>query len=72
MYGSADITNACNLKCSHCYWWKNWKPSNELSPGQWRMIVREKFKKARVFRVALTGGEPLLRPEVIEVFTEEL
>ena len=72
MYGSADITNACNLKCSHCYWWKNWKPSNELSPGQWRMIIREKFKKARVFRVALTGGEPLLRPEVIEVFTEEL
>lgn len=72
IYGSADITNACNLKCRHCYWWKNWKPSNELTPGQWRTIIREKFKKARIFRVALTGGEPLLRPEVIEIFNEEL
>lgn len=72
IYGSADITNRCNLKCKHCYWWKNWKSSNELSPEQWRVVIREKFKKTRIYQVALTGGEPLLRPEVIEVFNEEL
>lgn len=71
-YGSADITNRCNLKCKHCYWWKNWEPSNELSPEQWRTVIRERFKKEKLYQIALTGGEPLLRPEIIEVFNEEL
>jgi len=72
IYGSADITNSCNLKCKHCYWWKNWKPSNELSPEQWRTVIREKLKGGNLFQIALTGGEPLLKPETIKVFNEEL
>lgn len=72
IYGSADITNRCNLKCKHCYWWKNRQQHDELTPEQWRHIIREKFKKAKVLQVALTGGEPLLRPDVIEVFEEEM
>ena len=22
-----DITSSCNLKCSHCYWWKEERPA---------------------------------------------
>jgi MoaA/NifB/PqqE/SkfB family radical SAM enzyme len=72
VYASADITNACNLKCKHCYWWKNWKQGRELSPEEWRTVIRNKFVKENVYQVALTGGEPLLRPEVIKVFREEV
>src|SRR6202041_341127 len=35
LFGSADILNACNLKCVHCYWWTTREPTaGELSPEQ--------------------------------------
>lgn len=72
VYGSADITNRCNLRCKHCYWWKGYQKGEELSPDEWRTVINEIFIKNHIFHVALTGGEPLLRPDVVEVFTEEL
>lgn len=72
VFGSADITNSCNLRCKHCYWWQNRKPQKELSPDEWRTTVRENFIKKGVMSVSLTGGEPLLRPDVIEAILEEM
>ncbi|MDH7607517.1 MAG: radical SAM protein [Candidatus Bathyarchaeota archaeon] len=72
VFGSADIVNSCNLKCKHCYWWLNRKPREELSADEWRTIVREKFIKNDVLSISLTGGEPLLRPEVIEAIISEM
>jgi len=72
IYGSADITNRCNLRCKHCYWWKGYEEGEELSADEWRTVIRENFIKNHIFHVALTGGEPLLRPDVIKVFAEEL
>lgn len=71
-YGSADITNYCNLKCSHCYWWVNRRPDEELTAEQWRDVVRKTFKKNHVIHTCICGGEPLLRPDVIDVFLEEM
>ena len=70
-YGSADIINVCNLHCEHCYWWLNRKENEELSVEQWKKIIDEKFKKQHVFIITLVGGEPLLRPDVIELFVNE-
>ncbi|MGD8918120.1 MAG: radical SAM protein, partial [Nitrosopumilaceae archaeon] len=50
-YGSADITNVCNLHCTHCYWWINRKENEELSLDEWKKIIHEKFKKNNVFMV---------------------
>jgi MoaA/NifB/PqqE/SkfB family radical SAM enzyme len=72
VFGSADITNFCNLRCRHCYWWLNRKPHNELSSDEWRVVVRENFVKRDVMSISLTGGEPLLRPDVIEAIIGEL
>jgi MoaA/NifB/PqqE/SkfB family radical SAM enzyme len=72
VFGSADITNFCNLRCKHCYWWLNRKAHRELSPDEWRIIVRENFVKKGITSVSLTGGEPLLRPDVIEAILEEM
>lgn len=73
LYGSADIINVCNLHCSHCYWWKTRKEDkSELSAEEWRKVVRDTFKKNNVYVVTLVGGEPLMRPDVIEVFCEEI
>jgi Fe-coproporphyrin III synthase len=73
LFGSADILNACNLKCVHCYWWTTREPTaGELSPEQWRVVVQSSFKKLRVANVTVVGGEPMLRKNVVQVFSEEL
>ena len=73
IYGSVDVNNICNLHCSHCYWWLNRKDDAEdLSAEQWREIIRSTFKKQRVYVVTLVGGEPTMRPDIIQVFCEEM
>ncbi len=72
-FGSADINNICNLKCKHCYWWINRKDvPDELSAEEWRAIIRNTFKKHHLLQVTIAGGEPMLRPDIIKVFSEEL
>lgn len=70
-YGSADIINVCNLHCTHCYWWLNRKENEELTVEQWKEIIDTKFKKNHVFIITLVGGEPTMRPDVIELFVKE-
>jgi Fe-coproporphyrin III synthase len=74
MYGSVDVINVCNLHCTHCYWWLNRKDDeqNSLTAQDWREIIRKTFKKQHIFVVTLVGGEPTMRPDIIEVFCEEM
>lgn len=60
--GGLDITNRCNLRCSHCYWWRQ-KKTPELDDQQ--MIAFMKSLRNKGLKIIyLLGGEPLLRPEV--------
>ena len=74
LFGSADIINICNLHCTHCYWWLNRKNNEKdgLSTEEWRKIIRNTFKKLGIPIVTLVGGEPTLRPDIIQVFCEEM
>lgn len=73
IYGSVDVNNICNLHCSHCYWWLNRKnDAEDLTAEQWREIIKNTFKKQRVYVVTLVGGEPTMRPDIIQVFCEEM
>ena len=74
LYGSVDVNNICNLHCTHCYWWLNRKEEEkDLSAEQWRQIIKSCFKiRHRIFFVTLVGGEPMLRPDIIEVFCKEM
>src|SRR5215207_10205549 len=73
IYGSVDVNNVCNLHCSHCYWWLNRKnDEKDLSIEDWKKIINEKFKKQHIFVVTLVGGEPLLRPDIIKLFCDEM
>jgi radical SAM protein with 4Fe4S-binding SPASM domain len=56
-YLELQITDACNLRCKHCYIDDN--AHNELSPSQVREVLTE-FEEMQGLRVMLTGGEPLL------------
>jgi MoaA/NifB/PqqE/SkfB family radical SAM enzyme len=59
-----DITNSCNLKCAHCYWWKEERP-DELDDGA--MVSFMKGLRGRGMTAAIIyGGEPMLRPGMCE------
>ncbi len=60
--GGLDITNRCNLRCTHCYWWRQ-KKNPDLSDE--RMVEFMKKLRRKGFKVIyLLGGEPVLRPEM--------
>lgn len=69
IFASFDISNECNLKCIHCYWWKN-RGESGLGAKEWTKIARE-TRAMGILGVALCGGEPLLRLDVVEKLVRE-
>lgn len=53
------ITNACNLKCKHCFMLSGKKLENELTLEDW-MKVLTSFKENGGEFVTFSGGEPLM------------
>ena len=46
--------------------------SEDLSAQDWRIIIANTFKKQKIIVVTLVGGEPTMRPDIIEAFYEEM
>jgi MoaA/NifB/PqqE/SkfB family radical SAM enzyme len=61
-----EITSKCNLNCEHCYWMKSLDSKDELSDEQWREVFIEHKSRGVTFAF-LTGGEPTLRLNVIDL-----
>lgn len=64
------ITNRCNLRCSHCYQ-DDYSGSGELDLSELKKIADEIVetlsKWGKGGDIAITGGEPLLKPEVYSI-----
>jgi radical SAM protein with 4Fe4S-binding SPASM domain len=63
-YLELQITDACNLRCKHCYIDDHVK--NELTPDQVRAALAE-FEAMQGLRVLVTGGEPLMHGSFDEI-----
>lgn len=64
---SIDVTNKCNLRCKHCYFFEQ-DVERELGEDGWYEKLLE-MKKARTIpflQCTWVGGEPLLRKDLIE------
>lgn len=66
-FGSVDVTSDCNLRCEHCYFFEQERVA-QCSLEHWR----EKFERLkadgfRFYQCTWVGGEPLLRPDLIEL-----
>jgi MoaA/NifB/PqqE/SkfB family radical SAM enzyme len=46
--------------------------AEDLTAERWREIIKKTFKKQHVYVVTLVGGEPTMRPDIIQVFCEEM
>jgi len=60
--GGLDITNKCNLRCTHCYWWRQEKKPalNDKQMIDFMKSLRRKGLRS----IYILGGEPLLRPKI--------
>ena len=63
-YLRVSVTKRCNLNCSYCGT-KN-ESGEELTPFQIEKIVKA-FASCGITKVRLTGGEPLMRQDIVEI-----
>jgi radical SAM protein with 4Fe4S-binding SPASM domain len=61
-----EITNRCNLNCFFCRAEANKHLDNELSKVDIFQLFHD-LKKMKTRHVSLTGGEPLIREDVLEI-----
>lgn len=62
-----DITKKCNLRCKHCYHpFEEYSYENELDLWAIKKVVDEAYDMG-VFCIILSGGEPLLRDDILEI-----
>ncbi len=59
------VTYRCNLRCRFCY--VGDKDYQELNSNDLKKILFKIFNDARVPSVSFTGGEPLLRDDIVEL-----
>jgi len=68
-----EVTRACNLSCAYCGSSCGKKPQREeLTIDEWKGVVRqiaEDWKPSDIM-IAVTGGEPLTKPGIFELFQE--
>jgi len=68
-----EVTRTCNLSCAYCGSSCGQKPQrDELTIEEWKGVIRQiagDFKSSDIM-VAVTGGEPLMKPGVMELFQE--
>jgi radical SAM protein with 4Fe4S-binding SPASM domain len=64
---SWNVTRECNMKCSHCYInATEEKLANELSTQEGKDLMDQICKVSKPLLI-LSGGEPLLRPDIYEL-----
>ncbi len=64
-----SLTDRCNLRCTYCMPAEGmpWLPTPDLLTTDELLRVIEVAVAAGITEVRLTGGEPLLRPDVVDV-----
>ncbi len=61
-----DITYACNLRCKHCYATAGKPLEDELTTEE-ALETIDKFDKLGVTIISFSGGEPLVRKDILEL-----
>jgi len=68
--GSLEVTTRCNLRCQHCYIpgeWRANRSDTQLSLGEIKRIL-DQLTDAGCLWLLLTGGEPLLRRDFLDIY----
>ena len=60
-----SVTSRCNLNCFYCHR-EGYSADSELTPDEISDFA-EAFRKLGIRKVKITGGEPLVRKDIIEI-----
>ncbi len=61
-----SITGACNLKCRHCF--MSAPHARHGAPSHEQILnIADQLAECGVFKVGLTGGEPLIREDFLDI-----
>ncbi len=63
---SWNTTNACNMYCDHCYRDAGCKADEELDTAEAKTLL-EQIASAGFKIMIFSGGEPLMRPDIVEL-----
>jgi MoaA/NifB/PqqE/SkfB family radical SAM enzyme len=62
---SFDVTYSCSLNCSYCYYSQT-KPPEQLGEDEMLAKIEEVARNFQIFHATFVGGEPTLRPRLLE------
>jgi MoaA/NifB/PqqE/SkfB family radical SAM enzyme len=62
-----EVTHRCDLRCRMCHHWRLKQGGHEITPAQLEGLLAASRLLAGVKTAVLTGGEPLLRPDLPEL-----
>src|SRR6266496_2037179 len=68
-YLRISVTDRCNLRCVYCMPESGlqWQPRENLLKAEEIATIAEAAAQGGVKRIRLTGGEPLVRPDILEI-----
>lgn len=66
LYGTIELTNACNLKCVHCYG-NDQRGKNSFSIDSIKVLIDQIVEQGGLC-IAFTGGEVLTYPKFEEIY----
>ncbi|XP_052009513.1 molybdenum cofactor biosynthesis protein 1 isoform X3 [Xyrauchen texanus] len=71
-YLRISLTEKCNLRCQYCMPEEGVKltPRSQLITSEEVLTLARLFVQEGVNKIRLTGGEPLIRPDVLHIITE--
>ncbi|XP_007436286.2 molybdenum cofactor biosynthesis protein 1-like, partial [Python bivittatus] len=71
-YLRISLTEKCNLRCQYCMPEEGVQltPRSELLSTQEIITLAKLFVKEGVDKIRLTGGEPLIRPDVVDIIAQ--
>lgn len=67
-YLRISVTDRCNLRCSYCTYWRDWRklPSVEILRYEELLRLATIAAEMGISKVRITGGEPLVRRGLVE------
>ncbi len=62
-----EVTAGCNLRCRHCHVGAGKQLGEELDTEEGKRLIKDLATVSQFRMLVLTGGEPLVRPDVFEL-----
>ncbi|MBI2060607.1 MAG: radical SAM protein [Nitrospirae bacterium] len=61
-----DVTDRCNLRCKHCFYYREEHESEEIDTEEFLAGMKILQERHKIVSMGWCGGEPTYRPQILE------